>query len=74
MSSSTNDARPAAFPELESNLINCPLRPFVGLRQPELSTIRVEQGTFSAHHFLIADFSKSAHLLRFPENKINLII
>jgi hypothetical protein len=73
MSLSSSEAHPIAFPELKSNLINRPLRPFVGLCQPEFFTIRVKQGTFSVHHFPITNFSNSAHLLRLPkQNPINI--
>jgi hypothetical protein len=67
MSSSSREAHPIAFPELKSNLINRPLRPFVGLCQPEFFTILVKQSAFSVHHFLITNFSNSAHLRRFPK-------
>jgi hypothetical protein len=67
MSSSSREAHPVAFPELKSNLINRPLRPFVGLCQPEFFTILVKQSAFPVHHFLITNFSNSAHLRRFPK-------
>jgi hypothetical protein len=52
-----------------SNLIIRALRPFVGPRQPKCSTIGVEQGALSAHHFLIANFGKLVHLLHSPSVK-----
>jgi hypothetical protein len=61
--------RPVGFPELKSNLVNRPLRPFVGFRKPKLSTVPVKQSPFSAQQFLITNFSQFTHLLQFPERK-----
>jgi hypothetical protein len=73
MSFSGSETRPVGFPELKSNLINRPLRPFVGFRKPKFSTVPVKQSPFSAQHFLITNFSQFTHLLQFPERKSNQI-
>ena len=62
-----DDCRATALSKKRSNLIIRALRPFVGLRQPECSTIGVEQGALSAHHFLIANFGKLVDLPSLPQ-------
>jgi hypothetical protein len=64
-----DDCRATALSKKRSNLIIRALRPFVGLRQPKCSTIGVEQGALSVHHFLITNFGKLVHLLHSPSVK-----
>jgi hypothetical protein len=64
-----DDCRATALSKKRSNLIIRALRPFVGLRQPKCSTISVEQGALSAHHFLIANFGKLVDLPSLPKRK-----
>jgi hypothetical protein len=64
-----DDCRATALSKKRSNLIIRALRPFVGLRQPKCSTISVEQGALSAHHFLIANFGKLVDLPSLPKRE-----
>jgi hypothetical protein len=56
----------------KSNLIIRALCPFVGLPQPKCPSIGVEQGTLSAHHFLIAHFGQLVHSPHSPKREVNL--
>jgi len=73
MSFSGSETRLVGFLELKSNLINRPLRPFVGFRKPKCFAVPVKQSLFSAQQFLITNFSQFTHLLQFPERKSNQI-
>ena len=69
MSFSGSETRPVGFPELKRNLINRPLRPFVGFRKPKFSTVPVKQSPFSAQQFLITNFSQFTHYFNSPRAK-----
>ncbi len=50
-----------ALPEVMSDLIKRALFPFLGLRQPEHSTLGIQRGTLSAHVFLTANLRELVH-------------
>lgn len=68
-----------ALAKVIGNFVECALFPFLGLREPEDPTLKIERGALTAEGFLTANFDQPIHALTllcvklFPANQPNRI-